>query len=83
MCAVLADGRRDGDGLQRHKFSGHSPVGGRQVILHHQSAGAEEFKCRSKNVQGSLAQTSESEWPFIVRCSTFFYYFLVKIETKK
>lgn len=49
VCTVLAHSRGDGDGLQRHRLPGRSPVGGRQVVLHHQSAGAAESERRSEH----------------------------------
>lgn len=79
MCAVLADGRGDGDGLQRHVFPGHSPVGGRQVLLHHQSAGAAEFKCRPKHDRGISVNLSGHLSSYVLQ-SVLFH--LLKIETE-
>lgn len=46
MCTILADTRRTRDVVPWHPLCGDTSVRGRKVILHHQSAGTPECKCK-------------------------------------
>lgn len=44
-------------------FPGHTVVRGRQVVLHHQSAGAAEYECMSYNFSDRIEDSSVITFP--------------------